>query len=55
MAAQEELGTHTKQEIINTVLREIARRKARRAEFAFWRRGGSLDVRDPQVMGQAWR
>ena len=54
-AAQEELGTQTKRDTVNAALREVAKRKVRRAEWEFWRGGGSPDLADPNVMDQAWR
>lgn len=53
--ASEVLGTRTKKDTVNRALAEIVQRK-RRSDLIEWLAADPLpDLRDPHVMGQAWR
>jgi Arc/MetJ family transcription regulator len=47
--------THTKKDTVNAALREVIARRSREAELAWWRTDPLPDLRDPDVMAQAWR
>jgi Arc/MetJ family transcription regulator len=53
--AAEILGTTTKKDTVNRALAELIRSR-RREELINWLVSDPLpDLRDPQIMGQAWR
>lgn len=53
--ASEVLGTTTKKDTVNGALAEIVKRK-QRSDLIEWLATDPLpDLRDPQVMGRAWR
>lgn len=49
------LGTKTLKDTVNTALREMALRKSREEEAAWWATDPLPDLRDPEVMKNAWR
>jgi Arc/MetJ family transcription regulator len=53
--AADALETRTKKETINAALREVANRKIREDELAWWRTDPLPDLRDSEVMERAWR
>lgn len=53
--AAEALGTKTKVDTVNTALRDIASRKARREALERLLSGEGDDLEDPEVMAGAWR
>lgn len=49
------LNTRTKKDTINAALHEVVVRRSREDELAWWRSDPLPDLRDPEVMEQAWR
>jgi Arc/MetJ family transcription regulator len=48
-------GTETLKDTVNAALGEIAARKSRQDELAWWRTDPLPDLRNPEVMKNAWR
>jgi Arc/MetJ family transcription regulator len=54
-AAQKVLRTATKKDTVNAALREVAALAARRRDLERLESGGLLDLKDAEVMREAWR
>jgi Arc/MetJ family transcription regulator len=54
-AAQQELGTTTKKDTVNTALREVAALAARRRDLKRLTSRGLPDLEDEDVMRAAWQ
>lgn len=54
-AAQRVLGTGTKRDTVNAALRRIAHEARVAVEFEWWATDPLPDLRDPDVMADAWR
>lgn len=54
-AAAEILGTKTKKDTVNAALQEVLQRRAVEQYLDYMAHDPLPDLRDPEVMAQAWR